>query len=81
MNIDEFIKNYPGDPEALRDALAEGVTESDREAARWAMVRGYHDCGARWQAGPSRNCDCDDSRIDGCKKRVEAIAAVIAAAR
>lgn len=53
------------------------VTESDRELARRAMIKGYHDCGARWQAGPGRSCDCDDSRIDGCKARVDAIAASI----
>lgn len=55
------------------------TTEADREAARAAMVRGYHDCGGGWQK--VRSCDCDDRRIDGCKARVEAIAVVLAASR
>lgn len=56
------------------------VTDFEREMARDALVKGYHDCGSRWNRGP-RACDCDDSRIDGCKARVEAIAKAIAAAR
>lgn len=56
------------------------ITQSHREAAAKAMVRGYHDCEARWQRGPGRTCDCDDSRIDGCKARIEAIANEIASA-
>lgn len=54
------------------------ITEEHREAARRAMVRGYHDCGGGWQR--VRSCDCDASRIDGCRARVEAIAAAIAQA-
>jgi hypothetical protein len=54
---------------------AHEVTEAHREVARRAMIKGYHDCGGGFQR--VRSCDCDDSRIDGCKARVEAIAAAI----
>jgi hypothetical protein len=57
------------------------MNEVDRDLARKAMVRGYHDCAHRWGASPVLYCDCDMSRIDGCKVRVEAIARAISDAR
>jgi hypothetical protein len=55
---------------------------SDEQAARDAMVAGWNACKYTNSIGKlGKLCDCDLGAVDGCKARVEAIAAAIAKAR
>ena len=52
------------------------ISMDDIQIAKDAMVEGWNGC-----TNYFGKCDCDLGAIDGCKARVEAIAAAIAKAR
>lgn len=59
------------------------MTPEDIQAARDAMVAGHDACKmiGHFCRDEDVHCNCDLGKIDGCKARVEAIAAAIAKSR
>jgi hypothetical protein len=59
------------------------VSDTDREMARDAMVKGWNSCPRKqlFETGKGHDCDCDGGSIVDCKERVEKIAYAIAFAR
>ena len=59
------------------------ISMDDIQIAKDAMVEGWNGCKQTNYFGINARarCDCDLGTIDGCKARVEAIAAAIAKAR
>lgn len=57
------------------------VTDDDRAEARAAIENSYPKCGRRMGPSTDEDCDCDPSKVAGCKALIEGVAEAIATAR
>lgn len=59
------------------------VSNTDREMARDAMIKGWNSCPRKqlFESGEGKDCECAEGGITSCKERVESIAYAIAFAR